>query len=53
MAQKRGTRLGCDTCNEINYITRKNAKKNPEKLNLHKYCSRCRQATMHKEVKRK
>lgn len=27
MAQKRGTRLGCNDCNEINYITRKNAKK--------------------------
>lgn len=31
MAQKRGTRLGCNDCNEINYITRKNAKKKPRK----------------------
>lgn len=53
MAVKRGTRLSCSKCNEINYITHKNSKKNPEKLELNKYCSRCREKSLHKEVKKK
>ncbi len=53
MAVKRGTRLSCSACDEINYITHKNAKKNPEKLELNKYCSRCRATVLHKEIKKK
>ncbi|WP_343251634.1 50S ribosomal protein L33 [Mycoplasma amphoriforme] len=53
MAVKRGTRLSCKDCSEINYITHKNSKKNPEKLELNKYCSRCKKATVHKEIKKK
>lgn len=53
MAIKRGIRLQCSDCKEINYLTKKNAKNTTEKLELHKYCSRCRQATNHVEIKAK
>ena len=53
MAVKRSTRLGCNDCREINYLTFKNVKKNPEKLALNKFCSRCRKVVVHKEAKRK
>lgn len=53
MAVKNGARLQCTTCHEINYLTAKNAKKHPEKLELNKYCNRCQKAVLHKETKRK
>ncbi|MCF0217957.1 MAG: 50S ribosomal protein L33 [Malacoplasma sp.] len=51
MAVKRSLRLECSSCKEINYLTFKNSKKNPEKLALKKYCSRCRQHHIHNETK--
>lgn len=53
MAVKRSVRLECSSCNEINYLTFKNSKKHPEKLELNKYCSRCQKAQPHKETKKK
>lgn len=53
MAVKRGIRLECSECKEINYLTKKNSKKNPEKLELNKFCNRCRVVRVHKETKRK
>ncbi|MBD5445768.1 MAG: 50S ribosomal protein L33 [Mycoplasma sp.] len=53
MAVKRGIRLECSSCNEINYLTFKNSKKHPEKLELKKYCSRCQKSQLHKETKKK
>lgn len=53
MAVKRGVRLSCSACSEINYLTRRNTKKNPNKLELNKFCPRCRQAQIHKETKKK
>lgn len=53
MAVKNSIRLQCDACKEINYLSSKNSKKHPEKLELNKYCNRCQQKTLHKETKRK
>jgi len=43
--------LQCTECRERNYSTMKNKKNTTEKLNLKKYCSRCRRHTPHKETK--
>ena len=53
MAVKRQIRLECNECHEINYLTKKNAKKHPDKMELNKYCSRCQKTTLHKETKKK
>ncbi|MEK7747768.1 MAG: 50S ribosomal protein L33 [Nitrospirota bacterium] len=43
--------LACPDCKERNYATSKNKKNDPERLELKKYCRRCRKHTPHKEVK--
>ncbi|WP_391591642.1 LSU ribosomal protein L33p [[Mycoplasma] cavipharyngis] len=53
MAIKRSIRLKCSDCQEINYLTKKNSKKHPDKLELNKYCKRCQKTSVHKETKRK
>lgn len=41
--------LVCKDCKSQNYVTTKNKINAKEKLALHKYCRRCRKATVHKE----
>ena len=53
MAIKRGIRMQCSECKNINYLTKKNAKNNPDKLELRKYCNNCQKATVHNEIKAK
>lgn len=53
MAVKHNVRLECTECHEINYLTTRNAKKVPEKLELKKFCKKCRKQTIHKETKKK
>ena len=53
MAIKRSVRLECTVCHQINYLTFRNAKSNPDKLELKKYCPFCRKVTLHKETKKK
>lgn len=53
MNAKNSTQLQCQQCKNINYITNKNAKKHPEKLDLHKYCNTCKASTSHRETKKK
>ncbi|MBI4286853.1 MAG: 50S ribosomal protein L33 [Chloroflexi bacterium] len=43
--------LACSQCQERNYTSFKNKKNDPQRLELKKYCSRCRVHTVHKEVK--
>ncbi|MCE9672419.1 50S ribosomal protein L33 [Myxococcus stipitatus] len=43
--------LECTVCKERNYTTTKNKKKSQDKLELSKFCSRCRKHTDHKEGK--
>ncbi|MDR1234535.1 MAG: 50S ribosomal protein L33 [Mycoplasmataceae bacterium] len=53
MAVKRQVRLECTVCHNINYLTKRNTKSVPEKLELKKYCKKCRKVTLHKETKAK
>ena len=43
--------LQCTVCKERNYSSTKNKKKHTEKLELKKYCPRCRKHTPHRETK--
>jgi large subunit ribosomal protein L33 len=43
--------LKCSDCSEKNYSSYKNKTNTTEKLNLSKYCPRCKKHTAHKEVK--
>ncbi len=53
MADKKNVRLECSECKHINYLTRRNPKTTPEKLQQRKYCKYCRGTTIHKETKAK
>ena len=50
---KKGARqifaLVCSVCKSQNYITAKNKIEHPDKIELSKYCRRCRKHTLHKE----
>lgn len=43
--------LACTACKRRNYATRKNRQKNPDRLELKKYCPFCRRHTSHKETR--
>ena len=43
--------MACEECKERNYTTFKNKKNNPDRLEVKKYCSRCKAHTLHKETK--
>jgi len=44
--------LACTVCKEKNYATRKNKAVTKERIELAKFCSRCRKHTKHKEEKK-
>ncbi|MBN1353245.1 MAG: 50S ribosomal protein L33 [Candidatus Omnitrophica bacterium] len=41
----------CTQCKRRGYSSYKNKKKNPDRLELSKYCRFCRKHTPHKEIK--
>src|SRR5579883_960476 len=43
--------MQCGECKERNYSTTKNRKTTPDRIELKKFCKRCRKHTPHKEVK--
>jgi large subunit ribosomal protein L33 len=43
--------LACSECKERNYTTEKNRRNDPERLELNKYCRRCRQHRIHRETR--
>lgn len=43
--------LECTDCKERNYITKKNKRNNPDRLEVKKYCPRERRVTLHRETK--
>lgn len=43
--------LACTECKQRNYMTNKNKKNNPDRLEMNKYCRFCRKHTVHKESK--
>ena len=42
--------LQCNVCKSRNYVTTKNKKTTPDRLEFSKFCRRCRQHTGHKET---
>jgi len=55
MASKKGNRiivtLACNECRERSYTTEKNRKNDTGRLELRKYCPRCRNHQIHRETK--
>ncbi len=52
MASKRDqVILKCTECGEENYITTRNKRTHPNKMEIKKYCGKCRKETLHKEKK--
>ena len=43
--------LACSDCKRRNYITKKNKRKHPDRLEHKKYCRFCRKHTIHKETR--
>ena len=41
----------CTECKERNYITEKNRRNDPNRLEFKKYCPRCRQHQLHRETR--
>ena len=43
--------LVCTECKERNYLSNKNKRNNPDRLEVKKYCPRERKVTLHRETK--
>jgi len=43
--------LACVECRERTYTTTKNRRNDPERIELRKYCPRCRQHRVHRETR--
>ena len=43
--------LACTDCRQRNYTSTKNRQKDPQRLELNKFCSRCRGHRVHREVR--
>ncbi len=43
--------FGCSECRERTYTSSKNRRNDQQRMELRKYCPRCRSHTLHKEVR--
>ena len=43
--------LACTECKQRNYNTMKNKRKNPDRIEMSKYCRFCKKHTAHKETR--
>ncbi len=43
--------LACNECKERNYITKKNRRNDPDRIELSKFCPRCRTHQLHRETR--
>ena len=43
--------MACQECKHRNYITRKNRRNDPDRLDLKKFCPNCRTHTAHRETR--
>ena len=43
--------LACTECKQRNYVTKKNKKNDPDRIEMKKHCKFCRKHTLHKETK--
>jgi large subunit ribosomal protein L33 len=48
---REGIILKCVDCGEENYISDKNKRKHPDRIEVKKFCPRCNKQTNHKEKK--
>ena len=51
MSQDYMIKLECKECGNINYNSRRNKKTIKSKLELNKFCKKCKKHTSHKETK--
>jgi len=51
MSQDNLIKMECSECRSINYYSSRNKKKVKTKLELKKYCAKCKKHVMHKETK--
>ena len=43
--------LACTECKQRNYVSKKNKKNDPDRLEMKKYCRFCKKHTVHNETK--
>ena len=43
--------MACSVCKHRNYITRKNRRNDPDRLELKKYCPKDKKHTVHRETR--
>lgn len=43
--------LACTDCKERNYITKKNRRNHPDRLEMSKFCPKCGHHTAHRETR--
>ncbi len=43
--------MACVECKNRNYITKKNRRNDPDRMDLKKFCPHCRQYTDHRETR--
>ena len=43
--------MACVECKNRNYITRKNCRNDPDRIELKKFCPTCKKHTEHKETR--
>ncbi len=43
--------LACSECKERNYTSTKNKRNDPARMELQKFCPRCREHRLHRETK--
>ena len=43
--------MACVDCKERNYITKKNRRNDPDRMELKKFCPRCKLSTVHRETR--
>ena len=43
--------LACVDCKERNYITKKNRRNDPNRMEMSKFCPRCGKHTVHRETR--
>jgi large subunit ribosomal protein L33 len=43
--------LACTECRQRTYTTEKNRRNDPDRIELRKYCPRCRQHRVHREAR--
>ena len=43
--------LACQECKHRNYITKKNRRNDPDRLEMKKHCPTCNSHTVHKETR--